>query len=174
LWNCLFYNNRDNTGAGAILTTSQSNLEIVNCTIADNVGGTHAGGVRSGTSVGVTILNSIIWFNTGGEVAGNKITIDRSNLQGGWTGDNDDADPEFLDRASGNYRLASNSPSINKGDIGWVPCNEYWSILGWGNGCYEGACDSDELIPVDLDWEPRVSDCMEGEVDQGAYEHIPS
>ncbi len=44
-------------------------------------------------------------------------TVTYSNIQGGFTGTgNIDADPQFVDAANGNYRLLSNSPSVNTGD----------------------------------------------------------
>jgi hypothetical protein len=101
--------------------------------------------------------NCIFWANTaplGPQIAlnGNQpaaITVTYSNVQGGeadvyvepgfiliWDPGNIDADPQFVDPATDNYRLSPGSPSIDAGDNTAVP----------------------EDIDTDLDGNPRYVD----------------
>jgi len=59
------------------------------------------------------------------------------------------ADPQFIDKDAGNWRLRANSPCINTG------INESWMTTGYGS--------------IDLDGRTRI---RYGTVDMGAYEGI--
>jgi hypothetical protein len=79
-----------------------------------------------------TVINSIVWGNTapGGMLGLGTFSVSYSDIEGGWTGTgNIDADPRFVDAASGDYHLGVGSPCIDQGtavaapthDIGGTP-----------------------------------------------------
>jgi hypothetical protein len=108
-----------------------------NCTLAGNTDHdrilSHGGGASAST-----LNNCILFWNTnrynGCEDCGSPGSLDANN----WYGD-----PLFVDQASGNLRLQSNSPCINAGLNALTPAGP------------------------DLDGNPRI---VGGSVDMGAYE----
>jgi hypothetical protein len=141
-----------------------------------------AGGVYSiGNS---TVANCILWNNQTAagsaeesQMAG-SLTINYSCVQG-WSGsyggtgnigddplflDPDGPDDEPLTWEDNNYRLNSTSPCIEKGDVNFLPSDEY---------DLDNDGDTSEKIPIDLDGAPRVqnSPFSAGDtVDMGAHE----
>ena len=147
LTNCLLTGNSAVWGAGAYSGT------LVNCTVTGNAGfddGGLGGGGGGGTASS-TLLNSIVIQNTGyygtPNVYGGSLSYSCTTPFREGEGNLID-DPAFVDTASGNYRLQTNSPCLNAGTNGPVT--------------WDG----------DLDGRPRVVD---GRVDMGAYElqHLP-
>ncbi|MDD5706430.1 MAG: choice-of-anchor Q domain-containing protein, partial [Kiritimatiellae bacterium] len=151
LTNCLVTGNNGFTGGGYGLG------DVNNCTIVDNKGNQFGTSGGAGGIYGfLTSWNSIVYFNTGSypnfvHVAGYGVF---SNCCAGTTipasmdgGGNTTADPKFLDRAAGNYRLKFSSPCVNTGT------NQAWMATA-----------------RDLDGTRRV---LDGRVDMGAYEWIP-
>jgi hypothetical protein len=119
-----------------------------NCTIADN----QAGGLTyNGVSMtGGAITNTIVYFNQGGTKSVDKTggSFGFCVAQEAVTGTNNlVVDPNFVDRAGGNYRLAAGSPCIDSGtNLPWVAAGK------------------------DLDVRARLVGSV---VDRGAYENDP-
>ena len=143
LYNCLLDGNRAETigegdepsGGGAKDST------LINCTVVSNTG-FWGGGVRGGT-----MINCIVYGNTATNNPnwqdGSFTNCCTTPLPAG--SGNVTSDPQFVDAAAGNYRLAAGSPCINAGD----------------NAAAAGA--------TDLDGSPRI---VFGTVDLGAYEFL--
>jgi len=157
-------------------------LVVTNCTIGTNSANT--GGGIYGHDVRVT--SCVLWGNTdstgtheSAQLYGASPDIDYSCVQG-WTGQmggagNIDADPLFVDSDGpdddpdtwddNDYHLSAGSPCIDAGSNGALPPDA--ADLNT-NG------DTDELIPFDLDGNPRVIDGgwdLQAIVDMGAYEY---
>jgi len=112
---------------------------VINCTVAGNTG-TSGGGL-----FGCTVRNSIVYDNLGGASSNYSLstfTFSCSAPKPSSTG-NINVDPQFVDLAGGDYRLASNSPCINVAE------------------------NAEAQGPLDLDGNPRFE---YGIVDMGAYE----
>jgi hypothetical protein len=130
--NCVFVANRatGSSGGAAMWIGTSSQVTMRNCTVYANVATTLAGGIinTSGTS---TVANCIFWANTGpgGTTAANQITnsggtttVTYTIVQGGFTGTgNLNSDPQFVDAASGDYRLQAASPALDSGANASVP-----------------------------------------------------
>lgn len=134
LWNCLLAGNWASQGGGAY------NSALTNCTLVGNTGTNYGGGGYSST-----LRNCVMYYNispNGSNYAfGSESYCCAAPLAAG-TGNFTNA-PLFVDFASGNLRLQSNSPCINTG----------------ANSSVAGI--------TDLDGRPRV---VGGNVDIGAYE----
>ena len=159
LRNCLFSSNSTGSAGGAgVWCAAQSTVSLTNCTFSANLatGGT---AVLLWDSSG-QMANSILWGDTPDEIAlyGSTLTVAYSDVQGGYSGiGNIDADPFFVDRNNGKFRLRAGSPCIDAGDNTAVPPG----------------------ITTDLDGNPRFVDIPCGPdtgygsapiVDMGAYE----
>jgi PKD repeat protein len=160
--NCLILGNKMRAGGGVYCT--YSNPRFTNCTISGN-SASDGGGVFCSFSSNPTFRNSVIWGNTanwsGHQIyvyTGSSITLSYSCYA---NGTNDVAsygtvtpnncinlDPDFVDAASGNYRLEPTSPCIDIGNNSYVPAG----------------------VTTDLDGNPRIQN---GTVDMGAYEYQP-
>ncbi len=123
---------------------------IVNCTIADNfvepdpfylrVGGIGA------VECGIAVVNCILWGN-GVDLLDAKAQFSVVGTPPKWAEGrgNITLDPQFVDAASGDYRLKDTSPCIDAG----------WNLYSEG-------------LETDLDGKTRI---LNGVVDMGAYEH---
>jgi len=131
---------------GGIYCRSSSPI-MTNCTISGNE--TRDAYAEIGLFNGApTIGNCIIW-NDSISFSDAAITITYSDIQGGYTGEgNIDADPLFADPDNSDYRLTASSPCINMGNN-----------------------NAANIPETDKDGNPRI---MDGVVDMGAYEYIPS
>ena len=145
LRNCLVVGNTaksaNSHGGGVYAGTVES------CTVCDN-SGDDGGGIHSAT----TVSNTISYFNT------NNVSAAATNIVGGAVGyccapeliagtnGNLNANPLFVNRGGGDYRLDSDSPCVNKG------LNLDWMTNSW---------------PYDLANGPRIRNNL---VDMGAYE----
>ena len=106
---CSIYENADR---GLVLNGCSTPVEVGNCTFYGTVYN-----VYSQSSV-CTVSNSVFW-NSSGLVSDGGLSVDYSDVEGGWPGTgNIDADPQFRDAASGDFRLCYNSPCIDSGDPG--------------------------------------------------------
>ena len=169
LRNCLVRNNIATTGAdgrggGVCIASSVDIPMMMNCTIVSNYAKLHGGGTDN--SIGGTYTarmeNCIIYYNacdTAGQsnyyLGTASSNISYSNCcfaptmgaaYTNYSANNIIADPLFVDRVSGNYRLSANSPCMNMG------INQSWMTNA-----------------VDLDGRTRI---RYGTVDMGAYETI--
>lgn len=120
-----------------------------NCTISDNTASDMGGGIflfshLSGTA---TLRSCILWNNEATEVEGKTISVQYSDVQGGYSGTgNRDEGPQFVDPNEGDYHLRWSSACVDTGYPGYEPT------------------DGD----TDIDGEPRV---MRGDrVDMGSDE----
>ena len=85
----------------------------------------------------------------------NPATVTYSDIQGGYPGTgNINADPKFVDAASGNLRLQPDSPAIDAGNNAAVPTGVTTDLDG-----------SPRLVDI-----PGVPNSVAGYVDMGAYE----
>jgi hypothetical protein len=127
--------------------TQLSYPRIVNCTFAGNTSGQGAALDLAASGGSMTVKNSILWNNSPkGAGSAGTIAITYSDVQGGFAGEgNIDADPMFVDLASGDYHVKSGSPCIDAGDP--------------GTGV--------DPFDTDLDGTPRLAGAK---LDMGAYE----
>ena len=136
-YNCVVAGNSGHSGGGA---AAESILR--NCTLVGNQAH-YGGGIMD-----CTLTNCIVYGNTadmsGPNYYGGSFNTSCTTPDPGGTG-NVTNDPQFVDAAAGNYRLAAGSPCINAGD----------------NAAAAGA--------TDLDGSPRI---VFGTVDMGAYEFL--
>ncbi len=156
LTNCTLSGNSAAFGGGVYIKDS-SDLTLTNCTLSGNSANNRGNALSANGSSSSLLTNCIVWGNPGSnsQIHGSGITINYSNIQGGYSGTNNiNADPSFVDangadNQSGtlddNLRIRLNSPSINSGDNTAVPVG----------------------IITDLDGNSRIVD---GVVDMGAYE----
>ena len=111
LTDCLVYGNTSSTSAGVSAST------VVNCTIVSNLTTQLGGAVDS-----CTLYNSIVYYNT---------TTDGTNCSNSTLTNcciypavdgfaNITNAPLFINPATNNYRLQSNSPCINSGANAWI------------------------------------------------------
>ncbi|MCX5649883.1 MAG: right-handed parallel beta-helix repeat-containing protein, partial [Planctomycetota bacterium] len=153
--------------AGGIFA-NQGPATVRNSTIAAN-----SGQVSSSTAIRsngtITIQNSIIWQNG---IEGN-FTASNSCLPVSAPGNgNISVNPRFVSPSQGNWRVASNSPTIDAGSVALLPTDAF---------DLDGDGDTAEQLPVDLQGgarrsdEPAVVDTGVGPapvVDMGAYEFV--
>ncbi len=164
LWSCTLTGNLAMNGGGSYFASLKNCLLTGNS--ADAGGGSYSGVLsnctltansanRGGGIFGGTLYNCIIYYNTAQEgsnfyanasfghcctiPAPSSVIPDNSGIIGNIT-----AEPMFLDRLGGNFRLQSNSPCINAGNNGYV------------------------IALRDLDGRSRI---VGGTVDIGAYEY---
>ena len=152
VYGSLIITNTAASGAGIVFGSSG---EAVNCTISDNTGTGGSGGVGYTSGSDFAIYNSIIFGNYSSDnTTSNYPEAMASNMFYSCTVPTSEtfgpgsiaADPLFVDRAGGNYRLAAGSPCYNAG-------TNLGSIIG----------------AFDLAGTPRIID---GRVDMGAYEYF--
>jgi predicted outer membrane repeat protein len=159
--NAVFSGNSAGNAGGAMHSQRHAGATLTNVTFSGNTAG--AGGAISNDESLLSLINTILWGNTaalGSEIwnhpAGMPV-ISYSLIEssggsgGGWNaalgtdgGDNIDADPSFVDQASGNLRLTSGSPAIDA-----------------------GTAAAPDLPETDRDGNSRISGFS---VDMGAYE----
>ncbi|MEW6745436.1 MAG: right-handed parallel beta-helix repeat-containing protein [Planctomycetota bacterium] len=132
LTECLVTGNEAGNGGGLYYSgIGLTTLILSGFTIADNTALVHGGGIyeRDGFSV---VYSSILWGNEAiggaqiyvapeGETGDGTPRLRYCDIEGGWWGWGGlfiDQDPRFVDPASDDYRLESDSPCIDVGDPG--------------------------------------------------------
>lgn len=161
--NSVFSNNTARIGSAMSNRGEETTLEIVNCTFFGN-DPSATNGTLSNFEGQTRVFNSVFWGGNTPEIVHvaattTETTVAYSDVQGGYSGtDNLDVDPKFVDAASGDLRLASDSPLLNQGSAANLPED----ILD-----LDGDANVSEPLPVDLDGNARV---VGSEVDVGAYE----
>jgi len=165
LINCLFSGNEAETAGGGIYIYPNSDITIINSTFAGNlaINGDTLGceSTESRNPSDIVISNCIFW-NSSNEIWNNDnsiITVNYSNIRGGWPGQgNINTDPLFVDADGADnivgtedddLRLSPDSPCIDAGDNSEVP----------------------QSVVMDFGGNPRI---VNGTVDMGAYEVIPN
>ena len=124
LLNCAVLNNYADWHGGGIFVVYEGPFTMRNCTVAGNV--THAEaegqGLYAGEDSNVDILNATFWNtdvpNDEIVVNGGNITINYSDIRGGWDGpgtNNFNRDPVFTTGPYGQYHLDGSSPCLNAG-----------------------------------------------------------
>ena len=146
------------TTFGGGIHCHDSVLTLTNSTISGNTATSYGGGIYYRQST-VNLYNTIVAKNSGdiyqygsGSISGSNNLTTFTNWNGD-SGDNFIYDPDlplFVDAANGDYRLASGSPAINKG-------NNALAVDAEGNS-----------LTTDLAGDPRI---IGGIVDIGAYEY---
>jgi parallel beta-helix repeat protein len=143
LINCTIARNQAHGIGGGVSSRYKSRPIITHCTIADNSAAQYGGAVGCERSYAV-IKGSILYGNTAGnpdqlsaigfEGKPSDIIVTSSDVQLGWPGDgNIDADPCFIDRDNGDYRLSSSSPCIDAG-------GPYYHLFGQHFADAQGHC----------------------------------
>jgi hypothetical protein len=95
-----------------------------NCTISDNTADDMGGGIFlfGHLSGSATLRSCILWNENATEVEGKTISVQYSDVEGGYSGTgNINTDPFFVDTAGGDYHLRWVSSCIDTGDPGYVP-----------------------------------------------------
>lgn len=167
--NCLFYKNRATEGGALVNITGD--LTLSNCTLTENEATRGKGGALFDDSVHAKIRNSILWNNIAQKTSTSEMHNNRalgrtdtkfSLVADGWPGDgNINADPLFVNSATGDYRLQAGSPCRDRGNNAALPTDTA-DLSGNGNRT--------ETLPRDLALRSRV----EGNtVDMGAFEYVP-
>jgi len=164
--NSLVYNNQAMYGGG--IYGYNNGITIPNCTVASNTATAGGGGITLMIKPATTscVQNVISYFNAGsgsniyfytaGGYTGSCLIVNSciaptnafqtSGLEGYYYANNIEANPQFVDKNAGNWRLNANSPCINSGT------NQAWMTNA-----------------VDLDGRMRI---RYGVVDMGAHETI--
>ncbi len=172
------------SGDGAGLYNSNASPQLVNSILYDSIiglGGTGGSGGRNpngtyassgadGAADGLgswaflvnnselDFHNSIVWTGTFEIVDTSSLTVNFTNIMGGWTGkENLNLRPRFVDAANGNFRLDPISPGINEGNKVVLPPDTY---------DIDGDNDTSEDFPTDLAGATRIK----GFIDMGPYE----
>ncbi|MEA3475877.1 MAG: right-handed parallel beta-helix repeat-containing protein [Candidatus Cloacimonadota bacterium] len=120
LVNVLIANNYAENCGGGINAINGPSLNITNVTFSGNSTEGLGGGIMCQLGCNLIMRNSIVWNNPGGEIVeygpGNEVTINYSDICGGWFGqgsNNIDTDPLFADTL---YHLSEYSPCIDAGN----------------------------------------------------------
>lgn len=144
--NTVITDNSTTVVGGGVAFFGGANASLIGCTIAGN-SANFAGGIWAN---GATLTSCIVWGNGSDPMGGPSAIVNYSDIEGGYPGvGNINADPHFVDAASGDYHLAAGSPCLDAGDPTFVPV----------------------FNPSDMDGDPRV---MGVDVDMGADEvHSP-
>ncbi|MGN7890072.1 right-handed parallel beta-helix repeat-containing protein [Dyadobacter endophyticus] len=167
LINCAIIDNVS-INSGAAMANFGSSPILINCTIAGNASsGTSAFAIRNADNSSLTVRNSIVYGNTRGTLlvgigneAGSTTVIKYSLVQSENNLNADDhnfpgnADPLFVDAATGNYRLQLCSPGINSGNKAFYANDQLPNI---------------SAFTTDLDGNARFY--SNGLADMGAYEY---
>ena len=154
--NCLFYDNSATEG-GAVATNLGTPI-LKNCTFTQNSAAT---GSQIHSTQGTTrLINCIVWDTDPDLLAGTaNYVITYSDIRGGWPGaGNIDANPQFVDASSNNFRLKTTSPCVDAGDSSAISAEIFTDIDNNQRGINEPSV-TDTGIPI-----------FGLTVDMGAYE----
>jgi hypothetical protein len=166
--NCSFIGNSCISGpGGGMYNDFHSSPSVTNCSFSGNSSTLFVGGGMSNNNdSSPTVTNCILWGNTPDEIYNydgtSTPTVTFSDVEGGYTGTgNINANPLFVDIASGNLRLQGFSQCIDAGDNDALPADTP-DLDNDGN--------TTESIPFDLDGNARIDSNGNAVVDMGAFE----
>jgi hypothetical protein len=163
--NGVFFQNTASSQGGGVFVARSAGAQLEDCTLSANTA--LSGGGAFGP---VDVENSIVWGNAPSQLVG-AADVDYSDVQGGHTGEgNLDVDPQFLDPAGGDLRLALGSPCNDSGSNELVPPDA---------ANIDGDDTTLEPLPLDVARNRRFGlaaanaphPCDHGDVDMGAYEN---
>ncbi len=164
--NCRVRNNSAAGAGGGLRLETNATVKVANCTIVANTAGGVGGGIAAGRAgqfgwTSVEVVNSILWNNAPTQVAqvDGLAALAHCDVELGWPGaGNLDLDPQFVDPATNNWRLACSSPLLDSGSSALLPADE---------ADLDGDGDRGEPLPLDFAGAPRAGGA---EVDMGAHE----
>jgi len=120
LSNCIFLGNSAVEYVGGGMLNNNSSPSLTNCTFWGN-SADRGGGMSLAFDAFPVLTNCILWGNSPDEIydlyMGSSPEVTYSDIQGGYAGEgNINADPMFLDAASGDLHLGPDSPCIDAGN----------------------------------------------------------
>ena len=172
----VFSGNEAGGEGGGLHNDAGAQATLVNTTFVANSAGITGGALACETGAGADVVNSILWDNAPNQITQGfvgQVTIDHSDIEGGWPGvDNIDADPTFYDAAGidatpgtldDDLRLRYTSPVIDIGDTSSVPLD---------TADLDGDGVITETLSLDISSRSRVIGftVITPTVDMGAYE----
>jgi hypothetical protein len=129
LYNCVLYNNTATRFGGAIALAGSSTITLQNASIANNTG---VNVYQASTSSTINHNQSILWGNTSAigidTGGGSSVNFTECVYQWTATGSNINADPLFVNIATGDLHLSAASPAIDA--VATSPYNPYRDIDG--------------------------------------------
>ncbi|NOT01811.1 MAG: S8 family serine peptidase [Phycisphaerales bacterium] len=179
--NCLFAGNQAELGGAFFITNGA--LTVQQCTFFDNQANARGGAVYVSTA-GLNVDGSVFRLNDAD--AGSQLYLagsgakairysDVTNGQAGvlvasgplsWGPGNFDLDPDFVDPAGGDFRLAPSSPCINGGDPAFVPRMNETDLTGAERVLFDivdsGALEAGAFTDCDANAAPDGRDLFTG------------
>jgi hypothetical protein len=114
VYGCSLYSNSAGNNPGVLWECHSTN-----CTVYGNTGGVLSNPWTVGGMNGGSAVNCIFWGNAGynGQQVYQPASVTYSDIQGGYGGTgNLNSDPLFVNAATGNFQLQTNSPAKHSGD----------------------------------------------------------
>jgi hypothetical protein len=121
--NCVFSGNSAGGYGGGMINSVDSSTTLTNCTFSGNMAD-NGGGMLNNDNSNPNVTNCIFWGDTPNEInnLNSSPTVTYSNVEGGYLGTgNINADPFFVDRNGGDFRLGFSSGCIDAGDNTALP-----------------------------------------------------
>ena len=132
LTNCTILGNTAAYGGGVENESVSGTITLTSCTITGNAATSSGGGVDNfngnTSSATITLTNNVIYGDIGGEVfnfANTPAIVSYCDVQGGYSGTgNIDADPLFVNAATGDLHLKPGSPCLGAGTSNGAPATD--------------------------------------------------